>query len=175
MHINTLNKRGIMQPDARVLEGFDYYFITKEGEVFYEDEETTRKLKEEENGTVYLKDFEGEHRRAVVRKLVANTFIGVKPQGCKLVSLDGNVRNNKLNNLVYKPKMSRKVYQSGERYVASLVYRGESVYFGNYHTSRQARERVEHIINLINAWMDWHNEPFLDDIRYFRGMVEGEI
>jgi hypothetical protein len=45
-----------------------------------------------------------DEERAWVHQLVAETFIGPCPPGCKLVHLNGNMTDNHLSNLAYVPE-----------------------------------------------------------------------
>ena len=65
--------------------------------------------------------YKGSAKNATVHKLVAEAFIGQRPDGCEINHKDGDPSNNKLNNLEYMTR-SQNHWHAAEM---GLAYRGE--------------------------------------------------
>ena len=92
---------------SKFIEGYDKYEITKEGNVFSHKGRTPKLLKPQPASQskkgylqVRLYDDSGElGKLQYVHRLVYETFVDKIPEGLEIDHMDGNPRNNSLQNL----------------------------------------------------------------------------
>lgn len=90
----------------RKIRGFVGYFVTSTGEVWTNKDPRKRELhemiqKENKHGHRYVQLCNGRHVKRYVHRLVLEAFVGPCPEGMQCRHLDGNPRNNNLENLCW--------------------------------------------------------------------------
>jgi hypothetical protein len=90
--------------NAKAVPGFENYFATEAGEIISTHRNKVSQLKGgiDKDGyrkVILCKDGERHYKR--VHVVVANTFLGNQPKGTVVCHVDGDLKNNKPENLKY--------------------------------------------------------------------------
>ena len=89
----------------KAIDGFPKYFVTDDGRVYSEKRGHYLKLNKTKYGYPILNLSNGSKdkvRMVYAHHLVAQAFLGQKPNGYEIVHLDGNPQNNTVGNLSYE-------------------------------------------------------------------------